>query len=243
MSHYGRDGMVGIGTPQANPTVEAEMGILLPRTVTSHVVRLTSPAADAGARLVDYIEGLDGSLARYDSFRPDVFGFACTGSAYLVGAAREAELVAAARLPVVTATAAIGWKLKQLGARRIAVVAPYPGALFQAGLDYWTAAGFEVVRAAQVKIASADTRGIYALASDDARPVLEALDMTGLDAVLLSGTGLPTLLLLADWAGDVPLLSSNACLAACLMDRMGRTDLLGRDGWVMGWRERLAEAI
>lgn len=243
MSRYGRTGMLGIGTPQANPTVEAEMGILLPRTCTSHGVRLTSAAAEPAQRLVDYIEGLDGYLARYDSFRPDVFGFACTGSAYLVGAAREAEIVAGAQLPVVTATAAIRWTLERLGARRIAVVAPYPGALFRAGLDYWAAAGFEVVRAAQVQIASADTRNIYALAPDDARPVLAELDLSGLDAVLLSGTGLPTLPLLADWPHAVPLLSSNACLAACMMDRLGRADLLGADGWVTGWRARLAEAL
>jgi maleate isomerase len=240
---YGSCGRIGIGTPQANPTVEAEMAILLPRTCTQHVVRLTSPAAEPAARLVDYIEGLPGYLARYDSFRPDVFGFACTGSAYLVGAAREAEIVAGVAMPVVTATAAIRWALGRLGAQRIAVVAPYPGALFEAGLRYWAAAGFEIMRAAQVKIASPDTRNIYALASDDARPVLEALDLSGLDAVLLSGTGLPSLPLLADWPQGVPLLSSNACLAACLMARMGREDALDAAGWVRGWQGRLADAL
>ena len=40
------DGEFGIGTPQANPTVEAEMGILLPRTCTIHV-----HAADQQRRL------------------------------------------------------------------------------------------------------------------------------------------------------------------------------------------------
>ena len=243
MSSYGATGRIGIGTPQANPTVEAEMGILLPRSCTQHVVRLTSGAADPAARLVSYIEKLPAYLARYDSFRPDVFGFACTGSAYLVGQAQEAGIVAAASLPVITATAAIRWALNRLGVRRIALVAPYPGALFQAGLDYWAAEGFEIVRSAQVRIASADTRNIYALACDDARPVLDGLDLSGLDAVLLSGTGLPTLPLLADWPHAVPLLSSNACLAACLMDRLGRSDLLDDRGWVRGWQDRLAEAL
>jgi maleate isomerase len=32
---YGSCGRIGIGTPQANPTVEAEMAILLPRTCMS----------------------------------------------------------------------------------------------------------------------------------------------------------------------------------------------------------------
>lgn len=243
MSGYARTGQIGIGTPQANPTVEAEMGILLPRTCSQHVVRLRSPADDPATRLIAYIEELDTHLAGYDSFKPDVFGFACTGSAYLVGAAREAEIVAAARLPVVTATAAIRWALERAGAKRIALVAPYPGALFQAGLAYWAAQGFEIVTAKQVTIASSDTRNIYALAADDARPVLAELDLAGVDAVLLSGTGLPTLPLLADWAHEVPLLSSNACLAACLMDRLERSDLLDEAGWVRGWQGRLAEAL
>ncbi len=237
---YGRCGRIAVATPQANPTVEPEFSILLPRSASLHVTRLRSMSPDAATRLVDYLEHIEDSIAAFDSFRPDAFGFACTGSSYLVGAAREAELIAAVHartgLHVDTATAAIAWSLDRIGARRIALVSPYPATLAAAAHAWWQAAGYEIVRIARVAIASADTRSIYDLRAADAAPVLAGLDLSGLDAIVLSGTGLPSLPLLCDWPHGLPLLSSNACLAARLMDRIGAAS--GLDGW----QQRLAEA-
>ena len=238
---YGSAGRIAVATPQANPTVEAEFGILLPRQATLHVTRLPSPAADSRDRLIDYLENLHASVASFDSFRPDVFGFACTGSSYFVGAGREAEILAEVQsrsgVSIDTATAAILWRLEQLGARRIALLSPYPPPLAEAATRFWQQAGISIVRTANVAIASADTRGIYELRAADAAPVLAGLDLSGLDAVLLSGTGMPSLPLIAQWPHALPLLSSNFCLAARLLDRIGRPDALA------GWPSRLAEAL
>lgn len=81
-SEYGSIGRIGIGTPQANPTVEAEMAILLPRACSLHITRLTSCAESPEARLRAYLLGLEDYLAAYDTLRPHVFGFACTASSY-----------------------------------------------------------------------------------------------------------------------------------------------------------------
>ena len=81
---YGRAGIIGIGTPQANPTVEAETRILLPPNALLQTVRLTSPAPDALDRLREYLLDLPQTLARYDTLKPAAFGFGCTGSSYLV---------------------------------------------------------------------------------------------------------------------------------------------------------------
>jgi maleate isomerase len=245
---YGRAGRIGIGTPQANPTVEAEAHILLPRRFTLHATRLRSRALDPSTRLIEYLNGLDESLAAFDSFRPDIFGFACTGSSYLVGRPGEEAIVAEAEAragyPVITATAAIAWALERLGTRRIALVSPYPYALGEAARRYWNGRGIDVVRAAQVATSSNDTRSIYDLSSNDARPLLDTLDCDGVDAVLLSGTGLPTLSLLADWPHGIPLLSSNACLVAHMLARLGRDDLVEPKMLrISGWRQRLAEAL
>ena len=246
MRDYGSAGRIGIATPQANPAVEAEFGIMLPRRCSLHVTRLQSPATDPADRLVDYLERLDRAVAAFVSFRPDVFGFACTGSTYLVGPAREAEILAriseTTGITIDTAAAAIAWALELVGARRIAIVSPYPAALAHAARLHWEAAGLTIVRTAQVRIVSDDTRGIYDLNSADAAPVLASLDMSGLDAVLVSGTGLPTLKLLARWPHRLPLLSANACLAARLMARLGAEPAAQMPG-IAGWRERLAEAL
>lgn len=219
---YGRDGTVGIGTPQANPTVEAEMAILLPPTILRVTARLTSAAAASGDRLRAYLEQLDRTLESFDTLRPEVFGFACTASSYLVAPAREKEIIAAAQarfaFPVVTAAAAIGWKLQALGARRIALVSPYPPELGEAAAAYWWAQGFAPVSVGSAPIAGTDTRGIYALGSAQARTALAGLDDLSVDAILITGTGMPSLPLIADPPpGMPPIISSNLALAEALL--------------------------
>ena len=55
---YGKGGWVGIGTLQANPTVEAEFRRLLPDDMEMLTTRLLGDAASSEQRLVDYIEHL-----------------------------------------------------------------------------------------------------------------------------------------------------------------------------------------
>jgi maleate isomerase len=239
---YGRAGLVGIGTPQANPTVEAEMRILLPPPVAMAVIRLVSPSDDPLVRLRAYLEQLGDLLTQFDALRPAAFGFACTGSSYLVGAAREAERAAELEdrfgYPIVTATAAIAWQLKRLGAERIALASPYPIALADAAERYWRAAGFDVAEVRRIDTGSGDTRRIYALGSEDARPATEALRDTDVDAVLLSGTGMPSLALIVEAKGGPPIISSNLCLALRLCDLIGTGDPDPAD-----WHSRLARTL
>lgn len=239
---YGRAGMLGIGTPQANPTVEAEMRILLPPAVAMAVVRLTSTSQNPLFRLRLYLEGLEETFAQYDALRPDAFGFGCTGSSYLVGAAREAEIVAGIGgrfgYPIVTATAAITWQLRRLGARRIALASPYPAALADAAEAYWRTAGFEVAEVRRIETDSGDTRSIYALGTEDARPATEALRRADVDAVLLSGTGMPSLALIANRGDGPPIISSNLCLALRLCDLIGADAPDPAD-----WHPRLAQIL
>ena len=127
---YGLGGWVGIGTPQANPTVEMEMRRLLLPDIEPLTARLVSRAQSSDARLVDYLEGLPDSLRSFDTLPLEAFGFACTGSTYLVDKDREAEIVAAAErdfgYPVITVAEAIRRAFESSGAQRIALVAPYP---------------------------------------------------------------------------------------------------------------------
>jgi maleate isomerase len=245
---YGSLGRIGVGTPQANPTVEAEMAILLPRACTLHVARLTSCAESADSRLRAYLLGLHEYLATYDTFRPDVFGFACTGSSYLLGAHEEQRLLATAKArfnyPIETAARSIVWSLERMQARRIALVAAYPAALLEAGARYWTDAGFDVVRTHRIATRTVDTRAIYALTSDDLAAALGSLPQHDIDAVLVSGTGLPSLLPLRARRAAVPAISSNMCLAARLLALLGHSAWLeARLPVIRGWEHRLDEAF
>lgn len=215
---YGARGRFGLLTPQANPTVEPEFRRLLPADTEFYVARLTSRGDGPYARLVEYLERLPKTLQQYDSLHLDAVGFACTGSSYLLGADREAELVGAAQetigAPVETAATATQWAFAYVGARRIFVVSPYPEWLRDKAVAYWQAAGLEVVGTATVPTGRTDTRGIYELQSANAAATLAGLDTLGADAVLIASTGMPTLAVLsAAREQHPPLLSSNLCLA------------------------------
>jgi len=245
---YGRTGRIGIGTPQANPTVESEFAILLPPAVSMTVTRLTSDAAAPAQRLRDYLLDLAVCLAAFDTFRPDAFGFACTASSYLVEPDEARAVIAACEArfgyPIVTAADAIHRALQRIGARRLALISPYPATLAEAAKRYWRGRGYDLVVAAAGDLApDADTRGIYALGSDAAAAALARVDLYGVDAVLVSGTGMPSLPLIASAPAGIPILSSNLCLAAALCDAVGAGDLLDRhSAAARAWPARCAAA-
>jgi len=244
---YGPLGRVGIGTPQANPTVEAELAILLPRACSLHVTRLTSTAPAPEQRLVDYLNGLESYLSAFDTLRPDVFGFACTASSYLLGAAVEQRIIDAAAerrgYPIETAARAIIWGLQRMGARRVAVVEPYPSSVIDAARRYWSAAGIELVHVQHIATRDADTRGIYELGSRHIAAVLPGLPLKEVDVVLISGTGMPSLAAIRSSSAAVPIISSNTCLAARLLDLLGRSEWLDPGSpTIRGWQQRFDES-
>jgi maleate isomerase len=245
---YGALGRIGVGTPQANPTVEPEFDILLPRACSVHVTRLTSGAASPEHRLMQYLWNLERFLAAFDELRPDVFGFACTGSSYLVGAIEEERLINAAQAsygyPVATAARAIIWGLSRLRARRIAMIAPYSDTLIAKAKEYWSDAGLEIVRSLRIPTASTDTRSIYALGSERLAGALREIATDGVDAVLVCGTGLASLRAIRDCELNIPVVSSNVCLAGQVLALAGHAELLEPDSpFPQRWRERLGEAL
>ena len=70
---YARAGRLGIGTPQANPTVEAEIRRLLPYDVDAVTLRLTSPSADPTVRLKGYLTDLPHHAKQFAGMQIDVF--------------------------------------------------------------------------------------------------------------------------------------------------------------------------
>jgi maleate isomerase len=104
-----------------------------------------------------------------------------------------------------------------------------------AARQWWTANGFEIAAIDRIEIGGTDTRGIYRLSSNDARGALDRLGALSVDAVLMTGTGMPSLALLADPpAGTPPLVGSNLSLAEAVAQRLGIR--LG------DWKARLAAA-
>lgn len=220
---YGERARIGIAVPQANPTVEPELRVLMPAAVATYATRLTHPSPRVEERLQHYIHHVPEAIATFGALRLDAFGFGCTGSSYLAGPALEDDLIAGAReaagLPVVTAAQALRRALTALGADRFALVSPYPESLADAGLGYWWAAGFQVTASVRVDPRLDDTHAIYELTGDDALRAARAVDRSGAQALVITGTGMPTLAALRGLrgTGGLPVLSSNLCLAWALL--------------------------
>ncbi len=253
---YARKGLLGVLTPQANTTVEPETALLLPDGYGMIAARLTSGCADMNARLIDYFDGMDATAAQFANAPVNAIGFACTGASYLAGVAREAAMVerieATRGVPLITAGRAIGDALRCLSARRIAVVSPYGTVLTEACVDYWTQHGFAVTEVAQVQQNEAAFHPIYAHSGDVALAGVRRLDaVLDTDAVVILGTGLPSLTALAaaPYLGSsrIPVLSSGFCLAwrMVLAAAVVAPDAATIHQWLSGvhWKDRLARNI
>ena len=246
---YGALGRIGIVTPQANPTVEPEIGLLLPNRVSMVVARCVS-SGEPRQRFLDYFQQLGDTLARFDTMPLDAAGFACTASTYLVGHDAERRAVDALRerlgYPVVTAAAAIEAALRRIGATRVAIACPYPTWLLDLAYDYWRGRGFEILARSSVQPETKDTRSIYALRAGPAGAAIrEAFAGVDADAWLITGTGMPGLRLLAELTETTgkPALNSNLCLAWRCLEEAGSplNERAPGPGYPLlgGWAERI----
>ena len=236
---YAWRGLLGVLTPQANTTVEPEFGILLPPGVAMLNGRMVSGASTMDARLRDYFLQLEASAAQFANAPIGALAVACTGASYLATFEVEGALVsrveAARGVPVVTSGRAVMDGFRALGARRVALVSPYPAGLTAASVRYWQAGGVEVARVVEVAAASGRFHPIYAMPAATARAALESLDgEAGLDAVVMLGTGMPTLQPILDKprAGGAPVFS-------CMLATAWRS-LLALEGGVPGRDNLLA---
>jgi len=221
---YGHRGIIGLATPQANPTAEIEISLLMPSGVACVTARMVSSAAESRQRLIDYFADITTTLQRFDSMPLSSAGVACTGSSYVLGypqtdaQCRLSE--SALTYPVICAAGAIEDALVTLGLRRIALLSPYPKWLMDLAESYWIGRGFELVDVFSPSATQGDTREIYSL---DVTALIDRIadhwSSVDADVYLITGTGMPTLPLIDSLSGHMPgpVLSSNLCLAwSCL---------------------------
>ena len=247
---YAPKGLIGLLTPQANTTVEPEMVAMTPPGFAVVNARLKSDRPTIAERLVDYFDHYEAALGEFANAPLTAAGYACTGASYLAGVAREdalvAQLSAARGFPVVTAGTAVCDALAALGARRIVLVSPYDAALDAASAAYWQARGFTVAAHVSAYRESAAFHPIYSLPAQAARDGLARVAGAGAEAIVMLGTGMPTLPVIAETprVEGVPLLSCMACLgwrlvqaaAGAAPDRASLLAFLDDPGW----RARLA---
>lgn len=215
---------LGLVVPPANPTVEPEMARLIASDARLFASRLpVMPDTTLEERNRAYIAAYEPALKSFGSLRLAAATIALTGPSYRFGAVEDTALAArltqAAGFPVETASGAIRGALGAIGARRICLFSPYPAWLTDEAAGYWAGAGYEVAQVVKVS----ETFRAYELTTQEVEEALAQVQTGGIDAIVMSGTGMITLPAMAarrDRSGP-PLLSSNICCAWWLMRTAG----------------------
>jgi maleate isomerase len=210
---------LGFLLPPGNPTVEPEVVAMAPSGVSAHFHRLLargSPGAHAGQmeRNRMMLDNIDASVEMLALVKPDVMVLAHTATSYGLGRDGEAQLVARLQqstgIPFATAFGSIVRALERLGVTRLALGTPYSAETTLQGKAHLEAHGFCVVHCDNLK----DVTNIYDETAERAYRLARSVDAADAEAVLLSGTGMPTIAVLAALEADLgkPVLSSNAAM-------------------------------
>jgi len=210
---------LGFLVPPGNPTVETEMIALAPDGVSVHFHRMVArgvPGAPDGQdeRNRMMLAHIDDSVEMLALVNPDVIVIAHTATSYHLGREREAELLAhlqqAAGTRIVSAFGSVARALQRLGVKRIALGAPYARETMLQGKAHLEAHGFDVVKYDNLP----NVTNIYDETAERAYKLARSIDGSEVEAVFLTGTGLPTLPVLEALEQDLgkPVISSASAM-------------------------------
>ncbi|MDG2354825.1 MAG: hypothetical protein P8L82_02280 [Paracoccaceae bacterium] len=240
MLEYAYNGLLGLLTPQANTTAEAELSILLPPGMGLLTSRLISTKSSMNDRLIEYIDQIDKNCENFANAPIKALIFACTGASYFLEKNNEKiyfEKISKKRsYPIISATTAISDALAVLSVKRIGIVSPYADDLHEKAMSYWRANDFEIISIERLEQSRNQFHPIYSLESIFSETYFRNFDEAKVETVVILGTGLPTLRTLLKLGRRRILISANLCLMwrASLIVKNEAPSLNNLRKWISG---------
>jgi maleate isomerase len=241
---------IGMIVPSSNTTMETEVPAMLRRRESISPERFTFHSSRMAMRRVSPEE-----LARMDAesdrcacelsdARCDAIAYAClvaimaAGLGYHIAAEERLTRTAAENggpAPVITSAGALIEAIRAVGAKRVALVAPYLKPLTQLVIDYLTDQGIEVVDSVSLEVA--DNLAVGRLNPMQLPVIAERLDLSRADALVLSAcVQMPSLpaISVAEKKFGLPVLSAATATTHQLLARLGLDTRIPDCGSLLG---------
>ncbi|MFF4606738.1 decarboxylase [Streptomyces sp. NPDC001339] len=194
--------------------LDRELWRWVPDDVSLHLTRTPFVPVEVSldlARLVSEHETLDAAVQALCAVSPQVICYACTSGSFVGGVAGEramcAAMTQAGEVPSLTTSGALIEALREIGARRIALVTPYTKSVTDSLEEYLAEAGITVTGRAYLGL----TRHIWKVPYRDVVDMARAAVVGAADALFISCTNLPTYDVIPQLEAELrmPVLSAN----------------------------------
>jgi maleate isomerase len=220
----------GVLVPSTNTTVETEYGRLLPATLQVHVARI--PLLSSGAETTPRSGDADVDYQARMLGDAGVEAMALAQTAASLSADDYDDRITkriseAAGVPAITSARAIGLAVRALGARRIALVAPFPiPTIDRLGRYYSVNHGLEVV--SSDSFSGTDSVVYPTLAQSLARDAITQTDRPEIEVFVVPGGNFPTMSFISDWerVGGKPVITTNQAALWAMLQIMGISENL-----------------
>ena len=225
---YGSRGRIGLVVPANNSVIEPEFWSVLPPGLALYATRLLvkgdlTPAAihrmeNQLTQAVDIIAATGVGLIAY-----------CDMVTTFIMApgwneATTAQIARATGIPAISAWTSLRDALAALGVRKFALGTPYPAAIHASARPFFEAHGFTITDDATLDILA--MREVPTVDRHRLATMIEGLDLSGADAIVLLATDLPTFNVIAEMerATGLPVVTSNQSLLWNSLRSLGQTD-------------------
>jgi maleate isomerase len=245
---------IGMIVPSSNTTMETEVPAMLRRreAASPDSERFTFHSSRMAMRRVSPEElarmdaESDRCAAELSDARCDAIAYACLVAIMAAGpkyhlAAQErltrTALAHACEAQVVTSAGALVEAIGAIGARRVALIAPYLRPLTQLVIDYLTDFGIEVVDSVSLEVD--DNLEVGQLDPMALPSIAERLDLSGADALVLSAcVQMPSLraICVAEQRFGVPVLSAATATVFQILGRLGLSTDVPQAGELLSGR-------